>query len=300
MKSIKKIAMAALVCAVVFGFTSCNKDGVYKPKEKIEKIYVQYEGQDKVLTETWDWEDNLLKSIKHADTDPIGDNSYTETFTYDKKQVKSISDGTYTMTYNYDGRYFDNIKVTEGSDEVGTMTFSHDGKLISKIDITLNDDDFMKSRMAESAMRFIAPEFACDFGKIMQAEAQRGFKGKTEMVVSFEYDGVNVQKAIVRNNTANVEQVFTYTYSDYMNPFYKLFSHSNDNNAYNQSKNAPATIHETNSAWNSTTWDYTYTYPSVDHKYPTQMTEKKVTTQVIGNMTNTINNTTSYFYEYDD
>lgn len=292
--------MAALVCAVVFGFTSCNKDGVYKPKEKIEKIYVQYEGQDKVLTETWDWEDNLLKSIKHADTDPIGDNSYTETFTYDKKQVKSISDGTYTMTYNYDGRYFDNIKVTEGSDEVGTMTFSHDGKLISKIDITLNDDDFMKSRMAESAMRFIAPEFACDFGKIMQAEAQRGFKGKTEMVVSFEYDGVNVQKAIVRNNTANVEQVFTYTYSDYMNPFYKLFSHSNDNNAYNQSKNAPATIHETNSAWNSTTWDYTYTYPSVDHKYPTQMTEKKVTTQVIGNMTNTINNTTSYFYEYDD
>ena len=164
--------MAALVCAVVFGFTSCNKDGVYKPKEKIEKIYVQYEGQDKVLTETWDWEDNLLKSIKHADTDPIGDNSYTETFTYDKKQVKSISDGTYTMTYNYDGRYFDNIKVTEGSDEVGTMTFSHDGKLISKIDITLNDDDFMKSRMAESAMRFIAPEFACDFGKIMQAEAR--------------------------------------------------------------------------------------------------------------------------------
>lgn len=300
MKSIKKIAMAALVCAVVFGFTSCNKDGVYKPKEKIEKIYVQYEGQDKVLTETWDWEDNLLKSIKHADTDPIGDNSYTETFTYDKKQVKSISDGTYTMTYNYDGRYFDNIKVTEGSDEVGTMTFSHDGKLISKIDITLNDDDFMKSRMAESAMRFIAPEFACDFGKIMKAEAQRGFKGKTEMVVSFEYDGVNVQKAIVRNNTANVEQVFTYTYSDYMNPFYKLFSHSNDNNAYNQSKNAPATIHETNSAWNNTTWDYTYTYPSVDHKYPTQMTEKKVTTQVIGNMTNTINNTTSYFYEYDD
>lgn len=292
--------MAALVCAVVFGFTSCNKDGVYKPKEKIEKIYVQYEGQDKVLTETWDWEDNLLKSIKHADTDPIGDNSYTETFTYDKKQVKSIFDGTYTMTYNYDGRYFDNIKVTEGSDEVGTMTFSHDGKLISKIDITLNDDDFMKSRMAESAMRFIAPEFACDFGKIMQAEAQRGFKGKTEMVVSFEYDGVNVQKAIVRNNTANVEQVFTYTYSDYMNPFYKLFSHSNDNNAYNQSKNAPATIHETNSAWNNTTWDYTYTYPSVDHKYPTQMTEKKVTTQVIGNMTNTINNTTSYFYEYDD
>lgn len=292
--------MAALVCAVVFGFTSCNKDGVYKPKEKIEKIYVQYEGQDKVLTETWDWEDNLLMSIKHADTDPIGDNSYTETFTYDKKQVKSISDGVYTMTYNYDGRYFDNIKVTEGSDEVGTMKFSHDGKLISKIDITLNDDDFMKSRMAESAMRFIAPEFACDFGKIMKAEAQRGFKGKTEMVVSFEYDGVNVQKAIVSNNTANVEQVFTYTYSDYMNPFYKLFSHSNDNNAYNQSKNAPATIHETNSAWNSTTWDYTYTYPSVDHKYPTQMTEKKVTTQVIGDMTNTINNTTSYFYEYDD
>lgn len=292
--------MAALVCAVVFGFTSCNKDGVYKPKEKIEKIYVQYEGQDKVLTETWDWEDNLLMSIKHADTDPIGDNSYIETFTYDKKQVKSISDGVYTMTYNYDGRYFDNIKVTEGSDEVGTMTFSHDGKLISKIDITLNDDDFMKSRMAESAMRFIAPEFACDFGKIMKAEAQRGFKGKTEVVVSFEYDGVNVQKAIVSNNTANVEQVFTYTYSDYMNPFYKLFNNGDDNNAYNQSKNAPATIHETNSAWNSTTWDYTYTYPSVDHKYPTQMTEKKVTTQVIGNMTNTINNTTSYFYEYDD
>ena len=156
MKSIKKIAMAALVCAVVIGLTSCNKDGVYKPKEKIAKIYVQNEGQDKVLTETWDWDGKLLMSIKHADTDLIGDNSYTETFTYDKKQVKTISDGTYTMTYNYDGRFFDNIKITEGSDEVGTMKFTHDGKLVSKIDITL-DDEFMKSQMAESAMRFIAP-----------------------------------------------------------------------------------------------------------------------------------------------
>ena len=299
MKSIKKIAMAALVCAVVIGLTSCNKDGVYKPKEKIAKIYVQNEGQDKVLTETWDWDGKLLMSIKHADTDPIGDNSYTETFTYDKKQVKTISDGTYTITYNYDGRFFDNIKITEGSDEVGTMKFTHDGKLVSKIDITL-DDEFMKSQMAESAMRFIAPEFACDFGKIMQAEALRGCKGKTEMVVTFEYDGANVEKAAIRNNTANVEQVFTFTYSDYMNPFYKLFNNGDENNGFNQSKNAPATIHQTNSAWNNTTWDYTYTYPSVDHKYPTQMTEQKVTTQVIGNMTNTINNMTSYFYEYND
>ena len=52
MKNIRSIFIALVACMVAFAFTSCQKDGVYKPKKKISKIYTSKDGGDRILQET--------------------------------------------------------------------------------------------------------------------------------------------------------------------------------------------------------------------------------------------------------
>ena len=52
--------MTLLLSTIVI--SSCNKDGVYNPKEKIDKIYVD-SGSGKYLSEDWTWNKKELKTI---------------------------------------------------------------------------------------------------------------------------------------------------------------------------------------------------------------------------------------------
>ena len=72
-------------------FTSCfkDKDGEYKPKEKISRIFKDYgDGGGKELREVWNWDKKQLKSIDHYSG---GSLNWTEEFTYNKKgQIERV------------------------------------------------------------------------------------------------------------------------------------------------------------------------------------------------------------------
>ena len=65
---------------MMFVFASCTKDGVYKPKKKISKIYqtvLTDPVPEKVLIESWTWDGKLLSKIDYGDDNVVS-------FTYDK------------------------------------------------------------------------------------------------------------------------------------------------------------------------------------------------------------------------
>jgi hypothetical protein len=90
-------ATIAIASSVMFSFTSCKKDGVYKPKEKISQIFSQqsyYSGvpeidqlfptEGKILEETWTWDGKLLSSIDYG-------GGYVAYFEYEKKRLDKIT-----------------------------------------------------------------------------------------------------------------------------------------------------------------------------------------------------------------
>ncbi len=60
----KFVLLWAMLLPVAVSLTSCHKDGVYNPKEKISRIYYAYSSpdpffnSDKELKEIWDWDGN--------------------------------------------------------------------------------------------------------------------------------------------------------------------------------------------------------------------------------------------------
>ena len=54
----KFVLLWAMLLPVAVSLTSCHKDGVCNPKEKISRIYYQGSGQsaEKQLSELWNWD----------------------------------------------------------------------------------------------------------------------------------------------------------------------------------------------------------------------------------------------------
>ncbi len=292
MKNIRSIFIALVACMVAFAFTSCQKDGVYKPKKKISKIYTSKDGGDRILQETWHWDGKVLTSIDFED--------YTVTFNYDKKQLQSLSvDNEEFMIFNYDGKVLKSIKWMDGSDEIASYTFKHDGKFISGVDAVIDNNYMKSSRLLEVAFRTIDPTIAetevAQF-KACQAEA----KGLYRYSDVYEYDHNNVI-TLKRHDNNNNDYTYTYTYNNrYLNPFYHLLLDLGDDVVgYGLSKNAVASYHYEDTYISARVIDMEITYPKLDGKYPVEETRTEKTTHTVGNLTNVYTSATTYFYEYE-
>ncbi|MBP5728020.1 MAG: hypothetical protein J6Y48_13195, partial [Clostridia bacterium] len=133
--------LLAILLPVAASFTSCKKDGVYNPKQKISRIYRQGSGQntEKQLVELWNWDGKKLSSITYYDRS--GEMEGTEKFSYDGKRLSRIDyisdfgDGSYLL-FTYDGRKLDKVEVYALGNLVGTLKYTYDGNKISKMDGT--------------------------------------------------------------------------------------------------------------------------------------------------------------------
>ena len=107
MKQLSRLFIAAL--ALMFVFASCEKEGVFNPKKKISEIYksssYSYDGETyntpKYLSERWNWDGKILKSVDYYDND--GSLDYSETYTYDKNRLPKVSWGStsyYELVYD--------------------------------------------------------------------------------------------------------------------------------------------------------------------------------------------------------
>ena len=281
----KYFLLTTMLLMVSFFMTSCDKDGIYNPKQKISKIY-QDEGGKKVLSQTWSWNGDLLALITY---DSLG-LKYDE-FEYTDNQItKSISyneglEWEYTI-YTYDKSLLQSYKTyNKDGKEIESAVIEHTKKKITKITITSTSYDEQTTNMAKSMqprmvnnLRFILPSHVVN-------SIQNNLQKSTSSIVTveFEYDGSNI--STYTYTTKSDVLSITYTYDKYNNPLYDAIEISESA----LSKNNMLTESITSQSDPNYSKKYTYEYVYVD-KFPTEV---KATTTVMGHSI-----VTKFYYEY--
>ena len=255
-------------------FTSCFKDkeGEYKPKEKISRIYKDYGyGDGKELREIWTWDKKQLQRIDHYYD---GDLSWSEEFTYNKKgqieRVDCYEDGEYTE-YTYDGgklskaTYYDNGSIDE------EYTFKHDGNKITEIEISNfykkgSRDNSRLRKEGYNPLRILLPEnnYQTLVKVIENNPASRGM-----ITVKLEWEKKNVSKIEVTNGSYN--RSVELKYDDKLNPLKNFFSLYPDEAFYDEGDNSLSknnVVEELFIDEDGETEIYKYSY-EYDGKFPT-------------------------------
>jgi hypothetical protein len=241
-KIILLLTAVALVFSAVNIFTACNKkDGVYKPKEKISKIYSEvitvYEDstgsrdtiREKTLEEVWKWDKNKLMQIESSDY------AWAWNFVYKGKQVIKIESPETTIQFTYgDKSRLEKIEVLDDRErEVMSITVSgRDDDKITKLTYSLHR--YEKSLKAQSlffeklqpVMRVVLGE---NLGETMLsniAANERVHKATTiiKITVDLTYQGNNVSQAKWIYDDEPIPIVYTYTYDNKVNPYYRAIS----------------------------------------------------------------------------
>lgn len=228
MKQLSRLFIAAL--ALMFVFASCEKEGVFNPKKKISEIYksssYSYDGETyntpKYLSERWNWDGKILKSVDYYDND--GSLDYSETYTYDKNRLTKVSWGS-TSYYElvYDKNKLSSINYYYSGTLSETLKAKHDGSKIVGFEYTGYDAKGAMARVPASAFRFILP--AANVEDIAKAFAKISEKAVTKDIetynIDFVWDGNNISE--VKYTEGAYIYSIEYEYDSKINPFYGLF-----------------------------------------------------------------------------
>ena len=274
------LLLATLMFLVTFSSCFKDKEGEYKPKEKIARVfYDSGYGDGKSLIEMWHWGDKQLQSIDHYE---VGDFVFTEEFTYNKKgQIERIDCYAYSESVEY--KYDDKNKLSkmtyyDGNNIEIELTFTHDGNKVSKIEFMTFGKGRNGSRlMAEgfNPLSLIMPQDAAE--EIMKTYMKKQAETKSAtatMDLVWEKDNVKSIKMYIGS------YVYSYTmeYDDKLNPYTGFYSSYNciDNiinpedygwygGFFMYSKNNITTMKYVDSDGDAETMRYSYTY---EGKYP--------------------------------
>lgn len=236
----KKITLLVAILAVGLFFVSCNKEGVYKPKNKIDRVYRSYsykyevndygywETEDnysssKYVSQIWNWDGKLLKSISYYDSD--GDLDYTENYEYDGKRLSFISwGGSGRYVLNYDKGKLSSIESFYGNVKEASYDITHDNGKITAIRVTSYDYD--KSAVAPlpvNALSFFIP--AANSESLVETMKKISERNSTKDVYTYdiklEWDGKNVSRVSYINGAYTETE--DYTYDNKVNPYCGLF-----------------------------------------------------------------------------
>lgn len=289
----KKITLIVATLALSLFFVSCNKEGQYTPKNKIDRVcysstgkYEEYQNgywtttgsysTDKYVGEIWNWDGKLLKSISYYTTD--GNLSYTENYEYDGKRLVSVSWGTAgRLSLNYDGAKISSIEAYDGTVKSAEWTITHTGSKISNIKIT----EFENKRGTINSFpinmcRFFIPAPSVETFVEMLGRAQQHNMNTKEIYsydLELEWDGDNVK------TIKFIDGVYTetqeYTYDDKINPYCGLFDLSEFGTNEVLSKNNVTRMTYLDSDNDYGEANYVYTY---DKKLPTMRSYSRVYT----------------------
>ena len=236
----KKITLLVAVLALGLFFVSCNKEGQFNPKNKIDRVYSSssyksesnYNGYwetesidntPKHLSEIWNWDGKLLKSISYYDSD--GELSYTETYGYESKRLATISTGSSDRwNLNYEKGKLSSMEYYEGTEKVCSYEFMHDNGKISEVRLTeFGGKKSATAKFPVNALRFIIP--SANTENMMKAMAKINERHTTKDVYTYsiklEWDGKNVSKVTYVDGAYT--STYEYTYDEKLNPYYGLF-----------------------------------------------------------------------------
>lgn len=299
MKKSGEFFVLALVS--LFLFSSCEKEGVYNPKQKIDRIYYSAEindhGEtfniDKLLKEEWNWNGNLLESIAYYDDE--GNQAAVETYEYDGDRLVRIHygyEGRYE--FEYDGKRLSSVKCYAGDAVVNEVEVIHDGKKIVALNVTEWANDFYSETlpMRASVLRHLVPNISEQAANQLLAQTRQANEKMCDIHYSFlfEWDGKNISK-ITETGDAGT-QVFEYTYDNMKNPFKGLFD-INELEFYSLCVSENNVLSETiHLADTLIVGEYTFTY---DGKYPVTRSWTRTDSYGFGDE---YSETFTYYYEY--
>ena len=279
-----------MVLIAQVSFTSCKKDGVYRPDEKIAAIYTSsywvYGGEtimlsEKTLTEKWTWGKKDLEQITlHSGNTVFA----TLTFSYDKGKLSEImttgKNSSSKAVFSYKNSKLTRVENFEGS----TLMYVYEvverekGK-ITKVEVSMDelinksaDAKILKEQMA-IVSRFFFPENAFDqLFEILEKSDSKAL-GKP-ITITYTYSGDNII-------TSNMDgEIINYQHDTKNNPYYKSFYVENDI-AFSKNNIVATTVGNS-----TTTYEYKY-----DNDWPIERTSK------VSSMGATMYNATYYEYK---
>lgn len=303
--------MIALATLVAFAFSSCKKDGVFQPKQKIatiseSRVTRTVSGTTTIIdtirpyvTEEWIWEGKNLSSITLRDKK--GKEEGKISFKYDdKNRISDISSAheTAVYTYNKDKR-LDNIKLYDGKELEDVFHFVYDGKVLTGIVDTMFNAGLIKSNLVSRIFpNMIAEQFSVP---------QNMTRGNEIFVtnLTFEWDGKNIAQinSVKETPTCKSTTTYNYEYDAKLNPQYgmsAMCAMSADESFLSKNNVIKVACHDKTNGKNgmsildsesNTEIQYNYEY---DGKVPASVSYTTIFT--IGGTTTTTEYTTYYKY----
>ncbi len=255
--------------------TSCTKEGVYTPKEKIKRVYVSSSSTEKYLSQSWNWDGKLLSSIDHYSAS--GSLSWTEDFTYDGKRLARVDYfvGSESTVYEYDGKYLKNANYYYRGELAATSSYEYSKGKMSKMTITNYDSKSRGTGHLESSYLPFQTEVVKACNKCL-TKLQSKNPGKALEIVNYQFtwDGNNVSKVVA---TVDGEMATVSLYYDSKNNplkrFHDLYSDVDSDMgpvAFLSKNNVTKMI--ANYDGENDVLDYTYLYNGDD--YPVMQIEK--------------------------
>ena len=214
----KKTFLITTLIALV-ALTSCNKnkiDGVYNPKEKIDKIYWSSANISKRLLEDWTWKDKRLKTIDYYSSD--GTIESTDRFSYNGERLIQVDNYEYnsSMKYRYDHK-----------DRLLEATFTYDGILMEKYDFEYDDNELSDIKLTiyedwalnndnrMNPLRYMLPELPLESIKRIVKKSPL----RSNIVVEIDIDWYDNNISEIELEIGNISEKLVFEYDDKKNPF---------------------------------------------------------------------------------
>ncbi len=211
----KKTTTLFMTLLLATAITSCNKDGVYNPKEKIDKIYVDA-GSGKHLSEDWTWDNKQLKTINYYESDGTIDHS--ETFTYNDNrlsQVDNHEDGE-TVKYTYDKRRLQQADFYNNNVLYMTCFFEYADNKLADIKVTTTiAEKGLNTKGVANPLNYVLPKQSLE--SIENVMKENPTRGSVSFEIDFAWDGNNVSEIGIELDGYNV--LYAFEYDDKLNPF---------------------------------------------------------------------------------
>jgi len=290
-KNISTYLFGLLAVLFLCTFSSCQKDGVYKPKKQISAIYYKYTGGTKTLEEKWTWNGKLLEKIDYYDNYSKGI-YVTAFYKYEKNRLVEISRNSLVLKFLYEGNKLKKIEGWNESLLYLEVKVTHTKNKITTLDFTEYYDEYddyksEKNKMVAQAFRGVLPESTCEnLSNIFEKRSKNNAKAFYHYQIDYTYDGNNIKEEKYTYPEDGYEIIYTYKYDKEQNPFYNLlygghsysdFAFSKNNITYSTSIDSDGDIYEA---------EMLYTY---EKGYPIEVTYKNITSGYIGGTT---------YYEY--
>ena len=270
--SIMAFCLIPWLCLLTAG---CQKEGVYKPGKKISKIFTTYESGEKRLYQTWNWDGDLLSSISFFN------GSSEMRFQYNGKQLSAIyeldrDNQYYLFHYDKSGKRLESLDVYKD-----VLSQNPKVRHVAHYDFSYNEEGLISGYKEEvyafgiwkegnDALRMV---LQCAIPGLPDPAAQKLAKPRTQskgdeeiwdrISVSFTYQGENVTECHILTDDI-LEENYTFTYTDYLNPSHKLFQSTSFSSSGLYSKNLVKTCHYENLSSSDPTVNY---YEDMEYQY---------------------------------